>query len=210
MIESQLIEAVKAENTARVRELIAAGAELNQQDEYGWTALSLAAGKGNLELVELLVANGGDVLKVGRDLRTPYEIALAAGHIEVARFLRQAEEEVKGAESTSSKREYCEAYPLEEFRQFPGWTASKSSPKDENGDMAAGSSSSEEAFAEDDIAFLHQDYTVTQSMYHGENVLFDQVTPEWKEFCIKKLNFHVPDDLELVALTKSADEGKAA
>jgi ankyrin repeat protein len=209
MIDSQLMDAVKADDTSRVKELIDAGADLNQQDEYGWTLLSLAAGKGNLELVQMLVANGVDVLKVGRDLRTPYEIALAAGHLEVARFLRQAEEQVKGERLVPPKREYCEAYPLEELSRFPGWTAS-ANRKDENGEQSSASASSEEAFSEDSIAFLHQDYTVTQSMYHGENVLFNQVTPEWKEFCQTKLNFHVPDDLELVALAKNADEGQAA
>jgi len=87
----QLIEAVKANNLASVKEFIESGADLNQQDEQGWTPLSWAAGKGNPEIVGLLIERGADPLKVGRDRRTPYKIALAAGNAEVAMLLRNAE-----------------------------------------------------------------------------------------------------------------------
>jgi len=40
--------------------------------------------------------------------------------------------------------------------------------------------------------FLHQDLTVTSSMWHNEDVVFDNVTPEWQEFCHTVLNFRVP------------------
>ena len=46
--------------------------------------------------------------------------------------------------------------------------------------------------------FLHEDYTVTESMWHNENVIFNQVTPEWKQFCTNQLRFRIPDDLDLI------------
>ena len=53
-------------------------------------------------------------------------------------------------------------------------------------------------FSDDDIVYIHQDYTVTQSMWHDENVLFNEVTSDWKEFCKKELNFKVPSDFDLI------------
>src|SRR5262245_52654289 len=114
----QLIEAVKTGDLASTRELVKSGVDLGQSDEHGWTALNWAAGKGNLEAVTLLVKLGADIFKVGRDQRTPYMIALAAGHAEVAKFLRQ-EEESAGKERGHAERKYCKAYYLKDLRQHP-------------------------------------------------------------------------------------------
>jgi hypothetical protein len=35
-------------------------------------------------------------------------------------------------------------------------------------------------------------------MWHGENVIFNQVTTEWKEFCAVALKFKAPEDLDLI------------
>ena len=118
MSEQQLIEAVKAENIASVKELIESGIDVNQVDEQGWTPLNWAAGRGNLDIARLLVEHGADIFKVGRDLRTPYMIALAAGRVEVVKFLREAEERVEGDKPARPERKYCKAYHLEDLRQL--------------------------------------------------------------------------------------------
>ena len=206
MSELQLIEAVKADNSAVVKELIGSGEDVNQQDERGWTPLNWAAGKGNLEVVTLLVEHGADILKVGRDQRTAYMIALAAGHAEVARFLRQAEDQTAGRKVSSPARKYCKAYYLKSFRQFPNWTENRINWKEKNNGDASGAGREDKGFSEGSIVFLHQDYTVTESMWHDENVIFDQVTPEWKEFCDTVLDFKIPDDLDLIASARSMAE----
>ena len=206
MSELQLIEAVKADDSAVVKELIGSGEDINQQDEHGWTPLNWAAGKGNLETVMLLVEHGADILKVGRDQRTAYMIALAAGHAEVARFLRQAEGEKAGGKVSSPARKYCKAYYLGSFRQFPDWMESRSNRKEKNNGDASGARQEDKELSEDGIVFLHHDYTVTESMWHDENIIFDKVTPEWKEFCDTVLDFKIPDDLDLIASAKSTAE----
>ncbi len=89
---SRLIEAVQDGKRGQVAELLGAGTDVNGHGaEQEWPALNLAAGKGDLEMAKLLVANGADVFNVGRDRRTPYKIVHAAGRVEVARYLKQAE-----------------------------------------------------------------------------------------------------------------------
>lgn len=196
MSDLQLINAVKSGELAILKELLDDPLHINEQDEHGWSPLGWAAGKGDLEAVQLLLDKGADVAKMGRDQRTPYMIALAAGNVEVARVLRAAEAEAGGKQSGRPERQYCKVYQVSALRQFPDWKETNAAEKTGNG--------SAEEFADDDVVFLHQDYTVTRSMWRNEDVIFDQVSPEWKEFCTNVLEFKVPDDLDLIASVAAA------
>lgn len=190
MSQMEFIEAIRSGNRAAVEEMLKAGADLTQQDKQGWTPLNWAAGGGNLEMVELLLENGADPLAVGRDLRTPQMIALAAGHAEVVKRLRRAEAEAGGS-TEQSDRKYCTAYHLSDLRRYPSWTS-------ELQDLG------------DDVVFLHQDFTVTKSIWAGEDVVFDKVTDDWKNFCSNELRFAVPDSLDLIAKPAEAAAQSAA
>lgn len=186
MSDFRLCEAVKNGEHVALKGLIAAGADVNEHDGNGWTPLCWAAGGGDAETARLLLDHGADVFATGRDGRTPYMIALAAGHREVAKLLRDAEDRVADRaadDSPRAEREYCSAYTLDELRQFPGW------PSDaEAMDAGAGEA----------VLYLHHDFTVTRSIWHGEDVVFDEVSPDWKEFCSGSLEFKVPEDLDLL------------
>lgn len=203
MSELKLIEAVKAGNRKEVERLIESGAEVNQADEQGWTPLSFAAGSGDLELVKLLSEKGADVFNAGRDLRTPYKIALAAGQEEVARFLRDIEKSSPQQVPDHPGREYCKAYFLGDLRKFPGWSESRINWKAKGHSLDNGKA--DQGFNEETIVYLHQDFTVTESMWHNENVIFNDVTAEWEAFCRDALQFKVPDDFDLMATSRSAD-----
>jgi uncharacterized protein len=181
MTKLHLIDAVQSRDLATLQALIETGTDVNEQDEQGWTPLSWAAGKGDLTAVRLLIDHGADVFKVGRDQRTPYMIALAAGHVEIVELLQQAE----ANRSIPKEVIYCQAFPISQLRRFAAWRENST-----NGDRA---------LADDDLVFLHQDYSVTESMWHNENVVFTDESSAWKEFCTNELGFKVPTEVELAS-----------
>jgi uncharacterized protein len=199
MSNLQLINAVKDGDLATVKETINSGVDINEQDDQGWTPLNWAAGKGDIDTVKLLVEKGADVFKVGRDQRTPYMIALAAGRVEVVKFLREAGKNYVGEKREPAVRPYCKAYPLSDLRRFSGWAESRINWKEskQGGHKDDGVAHGDGA-SHDEIVFIHDDLTVTQSMWRAENVIFNQISPEWEEFCKDVLNFKVPDDLEFI------------
>lgn len=202
MSDLKLIEAVKAGNAYAVTELIDSGVDVNQQDEQGWTPLNWAAGKGDTAILRSLLDRGADPSKVGRDERTPYMIALAAGQAEAARLLREAEAKSGTIEKNRAERPYCKAVVLKQARQYPAWAESRSNWKQSQDEETAEGNS--DTLSEDDVVFIHRDLTVTQSMWPGENVIFNQVTPDWEKYCRDALKFNPPDDLDLLALSREA------
>lgn len=206
MSDSQLIDAVKTGQIAKVEEALNAGADINQQDEQGWTPLNWAAGRGDLEIVKVLIDQGADVSRVGRDQRTPYKIALAAKHVDVARLLKQAQQAANGGDSDSSLTNYAQAFLLGDLRKFSGWREEKINWKQ----PAAEENGNSPVLTDSDVVFLHQDFTVTELIWPGENVIFNQDTPEWREFCTQELQFRVPDDFDLVSAASSASSFQPA
>jgi len=203
MSDSQLIDAVKTGQLAKVEEALNAGADIHQQDEQGWTPLNWAAGKGSVEIVSLLLDRGADVFRTGRDQRTPYKIAVAAKHTDVARLLEKAEQAANGASGDSTSRDYARAYLLGELRKFSDWREEKESiPADENGNSRR--------LSDGDVVFLQQDFTVTELIWPGENVIFNRITPEWIDFCTQELQFKVPDDFDLIASTPAVKSAEAS
>ena len=207
MSEQALIESVKVGDTEKAEAAIAAGVDVNAPGtEQEWTALNYAAGKGDLTMVDLLLRRGADVFRTGRDNRTPYQIAVAAGHATVARALAAAEAAAGGdtqriSSRQSETRPYCKAYYLKDLRRFAGWAESRSNWK---------SSDAPATLTDDDVVFVHQDFTVTQSMFHNENVVMGAVTPEWRAFCVNELGFKVPDDFDLMPPKTATDASPSA
>ena len=205
MSDLQLIDAVKTGQPAKVEEALKAGADIHQQDEQGWTPLTYAAGRGRVEIVSLLLNHGADVFRTGRDQRTPYKIALAAKHSDVARLLKAAEQAANAANDDSASRGYARAYLLGQLRKFSDWHEEKINWKE----ASASENGNARELSDDDVVFLQEDFTVTELIWPGENVIFNRVTPEWIDFCTQDLQFKVPDDFDLIASTTTARSAEA-
>jgi hypothetical protein len=88
---------------------------------------------------------------------------------------------------------YCKAFPLSEFRRFPGWAAAA-------GPAQAG-------LGDDDLGYLGDDFAVRADPVTGQPVLFGGDAPGWREFCTAELGFAVPADLVAADPADSENEG---
>jgi hypothetical protein len=194
MSEQKTIEVVVSGDARALKDLLAAGANVNEQDEQGWTPLNWAAGRGDVDAVRLLLEHGADVTLTGRDNRTPLMIAKAADRREVAEILKEAEVARAAWIDPREAQPYCKAYYLGELRKFGDWSESRINGKEESSAPGGPGNPGTAPLADEEVVYLHQDFTVTQSMWHDENVIFNQITPEWREFCERELRFAIPEE----------------
>lgn len=181
-----LLFSVKAGNVEGAVATLDEGASLSTRDSDDWSALDWAAGRGDVAMVSLLLRRGADPTATGADSRTPYQIALAAGHLEAARILRDAEELADPASKEAHVwRPYCRAYTLGQLRAAAMWS-------DDATDLA-----------DDAIVYLHDDHSVSRAVWRGEDVVFAEVTPQWIEYCQQTLGFQIPDDFDLAPSAQS-------
>ncbi|HVG20213.1 MAG TPA: hypothetical protein VNI02_14280 [Blastocatellia bacterium] len=87
---------------------------------------------------------------------------------------------------------YCKAYPVERFREFGGWTENLQNLRKEKRQEDGKEVEAPRALGESDYFYLQENYTVTDGIFLDENVIFDNVTPEWIAFCKDTLKFEVP------------------
>ncbi len=83
-----LRRAASAGDLAKVKELLAAGADVNAANSYGGTALAFAADKGHAEVIDFLLERGADVNTKDRFYgETPLGWAVDHGHARIVRSL---------------------------------------------------------------------------------------------------------------------------
>jgi len=89
-------------------------------------------------------------------------------------------------------KSYSKAYSLADLRRFPGW--------------AAGATPDEQELTNDDIAYLGIDFVVVSDPIREEGLIFGEITPEWRDFCVSELGFHVPPDLDFSTTAENRPE----
>jgi len=100
--KKELMYAARKGNLEKVISLIANGVGINQQNEFGTTALMEAAHNGHLGIVELLIHNGanpnleGSYFEIGGPIFTALTWATKNGHFEVVEFLINNKADVNG------------------------------------------------------------------------------------------------------------------
>lgn len=87
---------------------------------------------------------------------------------------------------------FCKAYHVQRLREFSGW-------KENLQNLSKGrSANGEEEIATpreltgDDHLYLQENFYVTDGISLDENIVFDDVTPDWIDFCKNHLKFEVP------------------
>jgi hypothetical protein len=93
-LDSRLILAAKANDPARVKELIDAGGDVNAKDALQDSAFLYSGAEGFNEVLQLTLANGADVNSTNRYGGTALIPASEHGHVETVRILIAAGTEV--------------------------------------------------------------------------------------------------------------------
>ncbi|PKO23427.1 MAG: hypothetical protein CVU38_04110 [Chloroflexi bacterium HGW-Chloroflexi-1] len=88
---------------------------------------------------------------------------------------------------------YCKAYPIKRLREFSGWTEKAENARKEKQTGADGKEVDMiRALTGNDYLYLQENYAVTDGIFKDENIIFDQVTPEWIAYCHEALKFEIP------------------
>jgi hypothetical protein len=85
---------------------------------------------------------------------------------------------------------YCKAYPITRFQEYPEWPSASALPAPAAGNESAAHEDPQAIHP--DYLFLQENYSVTKGVFIDEAVVFDQVTPAWKDFCVNVLKFEIP------------------
>ncbi|MDZ7967863.1 MAG: hypothetical protein RM368_23395 [Nostoc sp. DedSLP03] len=103
---------------------------------------------------------------------------------------------------------YCKAYSLKKLREFSQWTEYAENAKIENKSVEGKEVESNRELTDDDFPYLQENYVVTDGIFKDENIIFDNITPEWKEFCHNTLAFEIPV-YEPVKVQASTNQNKS-
>jgi hypothetical protein len=87
---------------------------------------------------------------------------------------------------------YCKAYLAKQFREYPNWSEKKENVRKEKKDVDGKEVEVERELNDDSILYLQENYIVTDGIFKDENIIFDDVTDEWKEFAHGPLGFEIP------------------
>lgn len=87
---------------------------------------------------------------------------------------------------------YCKAYPIPRLREFNGWSENAQNTRREKRQIDGSEVEAPRELTDDDFLYLQENFTVTDGIFLDENIIFDNVSPEWVEFCKEQLKFEVP------------------
>jgi hypothetical protein len=87
---------------------------------------------------------------------------------------------------------YCKAYPIDRLREFSGWSENLNNTRLEKKQVDGQEVEARRELTDDDYLYLQENLTVTDGVFLDENIIYDNVTPEWEDFCRNVLQFEVP------------------
>lgn len=100
--DAALRRAVRIGDLNGVRQCLMNGADINAQDDYGYTPLMAASGFGNEAIVRLLLKNGADVNARDTNGRTALNYAWAGRHYTIVGLLKACGATDEGLRATGS------------------------------------------------------------------------------------------------------------
>lgn len=102
---------------------------------------------------------------------------------------------------------YCKAYPITRLREFSGWHETLKNLRKEKKTVDGTEVEVARELTDDDFLYLQENLVVTDGIFMDENIIFEDVTDEWQEFCTNTLKFEVP--VYELATANAAEEERA-
>jgi hypothetical protein len=99
---------------------------------------------------------------------------------------------------------YCKAYSVARLREFTGWTENTQNVRKEKKQIDGKEVEVQRQLTTNDYLYVQENYVVTDGIFIDENVIFDNVTQEWIDFCQNTLKFEIP----VYESVKSGDGGQ--
>ena len=87
---------------------------------------------------------------------------------------------------------YCKAYPIKMLREFSGWKENLQNVRKEKKQVEGKEVEIARELTDNDHLYLQENLIVTDGIFLDENVIYDDITPEWSDFCKSALKFEVP------------------
>jgi hypothetical protein len=84
---------------------------------------------------------------------------------------------------------YCRAYSLGRLRQFPGWHEKAENARKIRIEIDGDTVEKPRELTDANHVYVQRNFTVTDGIFIDENIIFDDVTPAWIEFCRDVLEF---------------------
>ena len=87
---------------------------------------------------------------------------------------------------------YSKGFPLERFRLFPNWKENLENARKIRKEVDGETVEVARELSGSDYLYLQENFTVTDSIFRDENIIFDDVTTEWLDFCLRELEINFP------------------
>ena len=87
---------------------------------------------------------------------------------------------------------YCKAYPIARLRSYSAWSEKTENVRAEKELVDGKEIEKPRELSDEDHLYLQENHVVTDGIFKDENIIFEDVTPEWIEFCEKDLEFEIP------------------
>lgn len=84
---------------------------------------------------------------------------------------------------------HCRAYLLARLRAFPSWTERPENARIIREEVDGEVVQVLRVLTDADYVYLQGNFTVTDGIFIDENIIFDEVTPEWIAFCRDVLGY---------------------
>ena len=84
---------------------------------------------------------------------------------------------------------YCRAYPLGQLRRFPGWHEKAENARKIRMEIDGETVEKPRELTDANHVYVQRNFNVTDGIFIDENIIFDDVTPAWVEYCRDALGF---------------------